>query len=301
MAKFTIRQLEYFDAVASEGSLAAAANRCHLTASALALSLDELERHLGVQLVIRRKGRGVTLTPAGARMLSRVRGLLSEAEALASEALQATEQIGGRIAIGVFDTLSPIWLPEILERFRSEHPNIEIDFVEGNADRLHAQLFQGRIEVALLYHVDVSAQLAFEPLHSSRPHVVVGENHPMAHRGAIHLAEIADEPLVSLDVAPAQHNTEEIFRSLSLRPLIAYRVQAYEVVRTLVGRGLGYGVLLQRPAISQTYGGQRVVQLDLLDEIEPTVVGLARPAGAPQTARHRALAAFISRRARANG
>jgi len=291
--RFTLRQLEYFDAIASEGSLTAAADRCHVSASALALALDDLERHLGIQLVVRRKGRGVTLTPAGTRMLSMARQLLAGADGLAAEAQQASEGVAGRLAIGVFETLSPLWLPEILERFRKRHASIEIEFIEGTAAALHDHLLQGRIDVALMYQVDVSPQLAFEPVHSYRPHVIVAEGHPMASRRSIRLSELIDEPFVELEVAPARHNTEHIFQSLDLRPRIAYRVQNYELVRSLVGRGLGYAVLFQRPAISQTYDGRRVVQIDLVDRLEPTVVGLSRPAGAPQTARYRALKAFL--------
>ncbi len=291
--RFTLRQLEYFDAIASEGSLTAAADRCHVSASALALALDDLERHLGVQLVVRRKGRGVTLTPGGTRMLSMARQLLAGADGLAAEAMQASEGVAGRLAIGVFETLSPLWLPEILERFRQGHANIEIDFIEGTAATLHDHLLQGRIDVALMYQVDVSPQLAFEPVHAYRPHVIVAESHPMASRGSIRLSELIGEPFILLEVAPARHNTEHLFQSLDLKPNIAYRVQNYELARSLVGRALGYAVLFQRPAISQTYDGRRIAQLDLLDSVEPTVVGLTRPAGAPSTARYRALKTFL--------
>jgi len=205
--RFTLRQLEYFDAIASEGSLTAAAERCHVSASALALALDDLERHLGVQLVVRRKGRGVTLTPEGSRMLSTARHLLSGAEGLAAEAQQAAEGVAGRLTIGVYETLSPLWLPEILEGFRRQHPEIEIDFVEGAAATLHDHLLQGRLDVALMYQVDVSPQLAFEPVHSHRPHVIVPEGHRLARRRSIRLRDIAGEPQISLEVAPARHNT----------------------------------------------------------------------------------------------
>jgi len=291
--RFTLRQLEYFDAIASEGSLTAAADRCHVSASALALALDDLERHLGVQLVVRRKGRGVTLTPEGTRMLSTARHLLSGAEGLAAEAQQASEGVAGRLTVGVYQTLSPLWLPEILEDFRLEHPEIEIDFVEGTASTLHDHLLQGRIDVALLYQVDVSPQLAFDPVHSHRPHVIVAEHHRFASRRSIRLRDLADEPQISLEVAPARHNTEQLFQSLDLTPRIVYRVNHFELVRCLVGRGLGYAVLFQRPATAETYDGHRVVRIDLADEIEPTVVGLARPSGAPATARYRALKTFL--------
>jgi len=291
--RFTLRQLEYFDAIASEGSLTAAADRCHVSASALALALDDLERHLGIQLVVRRKGRGVTLTPAGTRMLSMTRHLLSGAEGLAAEAWQAAEGVAGRLVIGVYETLTPLWLPEVLERFQIRHPDIEIDFLEGTADTLHDHLLQGRIDVALMYQVDVSSQLAFEQVHSYRPHVVLAEGHRFARRHSIRLSDLIDEPLVAFEVPPARHNTEQLFESLGLTPRVAYRIQNYELVRCIVGRGLGYAVLFQRPTTSQTYDGRRVVQLNLIDRVDPTVVGLARPAGAPITARYRALKRFL--------
>ncbi len=56
---FTLRQLEYFDAIASEGSLAAAAVRCHVSASALALAVDELEQHLSLQLFVGARARAL--------------------------------------------------------------------------------------------------------------------------------------------------------------------------------------------------------------------------------------------------
>ena len=79
---FTLRQLQYFDAIASEGSLAAAAKRCLVSASALTLAIDDLEHHLRLQLLIRRKGKGVMLTPAGTRLLLHVRRVLQYAESL---------------------------------------------------------------------------------------------------------------------------------------------------------------------------------------------------------------------------
>jgi len=70
-------------------------------------------------------------------------------------------------------------------------------------------------------------------------------------------------------------------------------VNHFELVRCLVGRGLGYAVLFQRPATAETYDGHRVARIEIADEVEPTVVGLARPAGAPDTARYRALRSFL--------
>lgn len=290
---FTLRQLEYFEAVASEGSLTRASARCHVSASALALALDDLERHLGLQLLIRRKGKGVTLTPAGSRVLSLARQLLAGAETLAQDAALASSQVAGRLSVGCFSTLAPFYLPELLDGFQGRHRGLVLDCTEASAPELHEQLLQGRIDTALMYYVDVSDELSFEPVHEIRPHVIVAADHPLAQRGSIQLGELAAEPMVALDIEPTGRNTEHLFESLDLRLNIAYRTTSLEVARCLVGRGMGYAVMFQQPSSPWTYGGHAVVRLDLDDRVPTTVVGLARPAGAPNTARHQALSGYI--------
>jgi len=290
---FTLRQLEYFDAVASEGSLAAAAQRCHVTASALALALDELEYHLSLQLFVRRKGKGVTLTPAGSRLLSHARRVLSGAETLAADASQASSSLDGRFAIGCFSTLTPFFLPGIMEVFQRRHPGLELEFVEAAAPELDDLLLQGRIDAALLYSADVSPQLAFDPVQEYRPYIMVAEGHPLASRRSIQLGELVAEPMILLDVHPSRLNTEHIFGALNLRPFIGHATTNFELVRCLVGRGLGYGVLFQRPASTLTYDGHTIVVLELDERVPATVAGLARPAGAPRTARYTALLDYL--------
>jgi DNA-binding transcriptional LysR family regulator len=293
---FTLRQLEYLDASASEGSLAAAAVRCQVSASALALAIDDLERRLGVQLLVRRKGKGVLVTPAGSRVLSRARQVLVGAEALASEAWQAGRGLTGTFTIGCFSTLSPFYLPGVMQAFGHDHPGLDLSFVEASALELHELLGQGRLDVALLYSVDVSPQLGFDAIDQYRPHVVVAADHPLAGRESVRLAELAGDPLIVLDVHPTRRNTEQIFAALSLTPHPAYTTTSFELARCLVGRGLGYAVLFQRPESGMTYDGHRVTIVEIADALPPTVVGLARPPGAPRTARLEALREFLASR-----
>ena len=291
---FTLRQLEYFDATASEGSLAAAAQRCNVSASALALALGELESQLSLQLFVRRKAKGVTLTPAGSRLLSLARLILSGAESLAADAWQVSSSLSGRFAIGCFPTLAPFFLPGIMQAFQGNYPALALDLVEAPAPELGELLLQGRIDVALMYSVDVSPQFTFDAVREYRPYVIVAAGHPLASRGRIQLGELVSEPLILLDVHPSRLNTEHIFGSLDLLPRIGHTTTSFELVRCLVARGLGFSVLFQRPASTLTYDGNALAILELDERVEGTVVGLARPAGAPRTARHDALLAYLS-------
>jgi DNA-binding transcriptional LysR family regulator len=293
-APFTLRQLEYFEAVAAEGTLTAAARQCHVTPSALTLAIDELERSLAVQLLVRRKGRGVALTEAGSRLLARTRLVLSDVEDLAADALRSTTTIGGRLVVGCFTTLTPFLVPAIVTTFEREHPEVTLETVTADSADLHALLAQGRIDVALLYSVDVPASLAFEPVVQYRPHVLVAATHPLAGRDTVSLADLAEEPLVVLDVPPTRQNTRAIFDRLGLTPRLGKVSTSFEAVRCMVGAGLGYAVMFQRPATPVTYDGHEVRALTITDDIPPTVVGLARPAGAPRTATYAELHRVVS-------
>ena len=290
---YTLRQIEYFDAIATAGSLTAAAELCHVTPTALALALDELERRLALQLFVRRKGKGMTLTPAGARLLAHARQLLGEAETLATEASENATGLSGRFVIGCFSTLAPFFLPAVVDGFRRRHPALAPEIVEASAPELHEHLLQARIDAALLYSVDVSSQVSFEPLRQFQPHVIVAEGHRLASRETVRLQELVTEPLIQLDMQPSQQNTEYIFASLGLKPAVRYTTTNYELARCLVGRGLGYSLLIQRPASHITYDGHAVRILELADQLAPTVVGIARAHGAPRTAKYNALRDFL--------
>ena len=264
-----------------------------MSATALALALDELERNLDLQLVVRRKGKGIMLTPAGATLLHHAQQVLSNAEMLQTEAQQGATRLTGRFVIGCFLTLTPFFVPVAMERFGQEHPGLELEFEEATTPVLHELLLRGQLDVAVLYGVDVSKQLEFEPIAEYRPFVIVAEEHWLAARKSVALAELAGDPLIQIDMQPSLQNTEYIFASLGLLPQVRHRTTNYELARSLVGRGLGYSLLIQRPASNLTYDGHRVVSLEIEDRLAPTVVGLTRPRGAPKSAKYTALRDFL--------
>jgi len=97
MPNYTLRQLEYFVAVAETGTVTAAAAKVHLSQSAMSTALADLERLLAVQLVLRHHARGITLTAAGSRLLVEARQLLRQADELQSLATHLGGEVTGRL------------------------------------------------------------------------------------------------------------------------------------------------------------------------------------------------------------
>lgn len=291
---FTLRQLSYFDAIASTGSLTSAAKRCNISASALALALNELEENLGLKLFLRRKGRGATLTRAGRTILANGRSVLSEAEALMDVAGDASSRFSSTFAVGCYITLAPFLVPGLLDHFRRQHPDLVLDFREGTDEDLSDLLVQGQLDTAIVYGTDITPGLGFDPIFEFRPHIIVSAAHPLANRRGVRLEELIDEPQIVFDAPPSRLNTERLFSERGLTPRIGHITTSFELARCLAARGFGYAILLQQPRISGTYDGAEVSVLEVDDDVPETSLGLARISGAPRTARYRELFAAIT-------
>jgi DNA-binding transcriptional LysR family regulator len=288
---FTLVQLRYFLVAAERGSMTEASAELHIAQSAVSTAVYNLERDLQVQLFIRRRGRGLSLTPAGERLHQQARDLLARAREVEREARGDGETISGPVAVGCFVTLAPFYLPLLFSECSRRYPGIEIAVVESEMDQLVQALAAGRIDFALSYDLGLSAEpdLHSETIARAPAYVIVSADHPLAGRGSVELTELSSEPLVLLDLPHSRDYFRSLVAATGTAPDVRYRTQSYETVRSLVARGLGYSVLNQRPATSQTYGGGEIAELQLRDGGPPLEVKIASVGGMAQTARARAV------------
>ena len=130
------------------GSFAAAAERLGRSQSALSLQLRKLEAQTG-QVLLRKDGRGLALTPAGEIMLSYARRMIE----LNAEAVTAVRGVAveGWVRIGLVQDFAESWLPSLLGRFARAHPGVR---VEARVDRgavLAAAVAKGELDLALVW------------------------------------------------------------------------------------------------------------------------------------------------------
>ena len=206
MPKFTLRQLEYFRAIAMNGSISAASEQERMSRSALASALDDLERSLGCQLFLRHKAHGMVLTPAGEQILGRARELLEGARDL--EAAAAGGELGGVLAIGCFSSLGPTLLPRLFEYFRVHHPQVVLRTYTEPVDRLVELLQSGEIELAVSYDLALEPALETEPLYPARLHAILPPDHRLAAGASVRAQRLVDADLAIYYVGtlvPAVH------------------------------------------------------------------------------------------------
>jgi DNA-binding transcriptional LysR family regulator len=286
-----LRQVEYFVVAAEAGSMTAAAERLQVSQSAVSLAVAGLERTLGTSLFLRHRGRGLTLTSAGRDLLLSARNLLADAEAMRSRADVIGRGLSGRLTVGCFGTGAPLVLPALMETFERRYPGMSLDFVEGSTDVLEQALLDGSCEIALMYDVGLHIALEKEPLYSTVPYALFAPEHPLAKRPSVTLAELSEFDFVALDVQPVHQHQLGLFAYAGAEPRIRYRTSSYELLRSLVGRNLGFTLLISRPYGDVSYEGRPLVAVPLSGEVKTVDVMLARPRGVRPSLRAQAFAA----------
>lgn len=276
LPRLSMRKIACFVATAEAGTVSAAARQLSMSQARLSEALIDLERDLGMDLFVRHKARGVTLTHSGQQILAEARDLIRHAEAFEALARQPNAELTGSIVVGSFPTLLPFVGPSLVSGFHSAHPGVRLRFVENTQPELERALLEGTVEVGLLYDADLTPGLDKRVLFESTPYVILSKDHHLAQSNdPIELAELADEPLILMEAMPGK--PDFVFSYVGITPRPIYRTTNFELVRSLVARNVGYAVLVQRPVTNVTYEGLPLVLRPIANKIPPLRVILAWP------------------------
>lgn len=145
---FTLRQLQYFNAVADQRNFGRAAQVCHVSQPALSVQIKALEETLGGPL-FERQARDILLTPLGRDVLDYARQVLGAADRL--DQFAKDHSVGHRsLAIGIIPTIAPYLLPGVLAGLRTADVSLRVQIREARTERLLAMLRAGEIDAGVM-------------------------------------------------------------------------------------------------------------------------------------------------------
>lgn len=247
-----LKQLEAFVHVAELGSFTRAA----ITLDTNQPALSRLVRHLEVELrhtLLERNGRGVTLTPAGQRMLAHAKGILQQVQRASQDLDELHGAPGGHFAIGATPSFARVATPELVRSFRTSFPGATISVAQGLSTYLVEWLMMGRIDVAVLYDtfdtplIDKRTLFTEELFLIGPDNDASGATHDKTTRAplaAIPLREITRYPLV---IPGRMHAIRRMIEAAAaeqgVRLRIELEVDAVTSILDLVSEGIGYAVL----------------------------------------------------------
>lgn len=286
LPNYTLKQLAYFVSTADTGTTSQAAAEHFVSQSALSAALTEFENALGVQLLVRRKGRGVTLTEAGRDMLAQARGLLASAEDFALAASETGSDVAGNLTIGCFEMLAPALLPRLMAGFSARWPEVTLDFIEGDQQAITEALTTGKVEVAIQFRNGLSLpDLVVHELSVPTPHVILSEHHPLAGTESIKLEQLAEEPFVLMSTDAGKSFMTRSFELAGVTPNIRFRSGNFDHIRSLVAHGLAYSLIVQRRTLARQKFYPGIASVPVADQLPPDPILLVHRKGAQMTKR----------------
>jgi DNA-binding transcriptional LysR family regulator len=237
-----IPQVEAFVAVATYGSFARAAASLFLTQPSVSARVQVLEAALGERL-FERTGRGVRLTRAGTIFLPIAERLLHTVGE-ARQALEAARSSeGGLVTIAAALSVSTYLLPDIVKRFREEHPAARVSIRSGHSRDVLRMVVEEEAEIGL------ARGLTHPAVHSVRLGrdeilLVVPPSHPFAGRRRVRLAEAAGQPLILFDKGSSDWILiTGFFRRGGLLPNVVLELEGIEAAKKMVEKGIGISML----------------------------------------------------------
>ena len=272
---FTIRQLQYFVAVAEAGTVSGAAKSLSISQSAITEALKDLEADLGVSL-FRRHSRGLHITHKGHQFLRHATGLLSGVadarRAFDEDSFEAT----GTLHLGVTSLVAGYVLSDILARFRRAHPKVDVTAIEDDGSYLEHLLIGGELDVAVMLVSNLRNRFALqaENLASSPYKLWLPMGHPLSTQERIAPSDLSAEPLIMLSIDEIEAPTEKLLESLGARPKIAFKTRSVEAVRSLVATGAGIAILPDLIYRPWSLEGDRIDHRDVSASLPVIQVGV---------------------------
>ena len=277
-----VRHLSLVNEIASTGSVTRAAERLHLTQSALSHQLRDIESRLGIQLFLR-LGKRMVLTPPGERVLGTAKRVLDEIGRTEEDLKLMTQNGKGVLRLCTQCNTGYHWLPPLLQAFHRKFPGVDVQIIVNATDRPIEALLEGQIDLALVTSDVEDKRLVSAPLFEDELVAVVAPTHPFAKRTYIDPEDFAEEHLIIYKADRSDSYTfNRILTPAGVEPARVSQVPLTEAILELVKAGLGVSVIarwaiepaLKSGAVKAVRIGKRGVYrawtaVTLRDRIEP--------------------------------
>lgn len=238
-----INTYKIFVTVAETNNISYTAEVLGYTQSGVSHSMKRLEKELGLQLFIRDRY-GVHLTPIGRDFLQKVRALMSENEKLEQFIYNIKGLEVGSLNIGALSSISVNWLPDIINNFNIEHPNITINLKEGGISDLYNWVSESKVDFAFssLDIKDNNRNLEFLPISSDKYVAILPNEYNTENMNSFPISKFTGENFIIPDLS-YDNSIFEILKKENSKPIFRFSSQNDYSIISMVENGLGLSIL----------------------------------------------------------
>jgi DNA-binding transcriptional LysR family regulator len=226
-----IRQLDMFRAVAEEASFTRAAERLHVSQSAISRQIKILEDELGGPL-LHRGARHVSLTHPGELLLRMAHRVQRDMQEVVSQIGETHVLQRGTLALAGGMTVCIYILPRLLKKYRSLYKRIDLRVASGSAEELQRMLRNHEIDLQVI------------PALKEEMVVVAAHGHPLMRQRTLEPAQVGKYPLI---VYEPGSNTRKVIDQFFIEEQIpmdvAMETENVEIIKSMVAAGLGITII----------------------------------------------------------
>lgn len=274
MNRPSIKQLEYFIAVARTGSFRGAAEGLSISQPTITTQIANLESLLEVQLFERGRA-GTSLSPAGRHLLPHARLVTERLDALLEEASSAGSE-GMTYRLGVKSTFGPYALPRILPAIHEKYTNLRLYVQEEAPPLLESQLELGELDLILTSFPTNTAAIIGEQLIVEDIKLVMSKDHPMASTDVVRAEDLRGERILTTREG---HHFTRLVEQTALRfgaeVQRDYQSTSLDAVRLMVVMGMGIAFLPALYIHSEITADSDLVVKEIEGESIARILGLA--------------------------
>ena len=248
----TIRQMRYFDALASTLHFGRAAQVVHVSQPALSAQIQEMEKHLGVTLVERSRG-ATLLTPKGRAILEHVRRILADIDQLEQAARQSTGILEGLLRMGIIPTVAPYLVPKAVPALRRTFPRIQLELKEAVTDRLIAELQDGHLDAVIVALPVDNDALTERLLFTDRFFMATAENDDVVLMSPMTETAVDSERLLLLEEGHCLRDQAlAVCKSAGRRSLVNVGATSMSTLLQMVAHDMGMTLIPEMAIESET-------------------------------------------------
>lgn len=238
-----LRHLKSLAAIRDGGSLVEAAERLHVTQSALSHQLRDLEDRLGLSL-LNRKARPLRFTPAGQRLLDLADELLPRVRGVERELRRMAAGASGRLHLAIECHSCFQWLMPALDAFREQWPDVALDLSAGFSFAPLPALVRGDLDMVITSDPVADDALCYVPLFRYELVMALANDHVLTRGRAIRAADLASETLLAY---PVDRDRLDIFTAFldpaGVEPALVRTTELTPLMVQLVASGRGLAAL----------------------------------------------------------
>ncbi len=278
----TLKAMQYFTTALRLGSLTKAADALHISASAIATAIDQVEAEFDLPLVTRRRAQGIEATANGRAIFQKFERLLEDYAAVLQEGAELKQALSGPLRIGYYAPVAPAFLPHILRRMLPDEAEVTLHLEACDNDAAQDGLLTGAYDAILFVSDDARPAIDHDVLVTAPPYALLPEGHLLAEAPDLSIADLANEPLIVLNRPFAGAYYQRLFEAAGHTPRVAAHTNSTEMVRSLVGARQGVAILNMWPRTEITYAGDALVARPIADPLPALTLSVGYDKSAPR-------------------